>query len=1207
MSGSWPPSRVRAIGSAAARRSTPRPGLRVIDAEFLRIVGAATYARGRSLAFSDAVHIQSSGPGELVAAVRGTRARPYRTRVSFALDAQDRVRSFSGECTCPVGLDCKHAVAVLISHLAREEDELHATDEPDTADGSTVDSWWADGEGWAAEEPSAWGELDPFEPDAPEGSDLTRDLLSSLTERRWGGRGPGRKPEADGPAVDPAPEWERSLRGLLALPRPVRSAGQPLALLVDITLGGGAARSRSGGAAGAAGTARIALRPAHRGAHGRWIRTGVTWTDLLPSGAALRYAPDHVAALHELAELAAPRQVSGWFDVADRGGRLWALLDAAALAGVEIVTAQGLRPVQISTEPATLWTDVVRADDTGDLTVTTGLSLAGEHLRPTRFRWFGDPVAGVLTWPEGGGPDGRLLLAPVAGVVPTALSALARAASMTIPAADADRFLEAFLPRLRRVAAVASPDGTVALPDPDRPRLRLTARHAAGAHLRPRVTVRWDWQDPRSGEWRNWDALTARPAERGVLQELVAALAGDGLVPAVLLSDDSADLPAPTTELTGLAAAEFVHRQWPVLRDDPRLITEETGAAPGHRPATGPVQIDLGGSPSDEPRDPTGADWFDLDLTVLVDDEPVPFESVFLALACGDDVAVTPGGTYFPLDAQQWGPLRQLIEESRGLYELPGQQVRFAGDGGTRWAELVASGLLSRQALRWQQQLGGLAAKDPAELTAFEDLDVDFRATLRGYQRTGVQWLRRREEAGVGGILADDMGLGKTVQTLAMIAAARRRDPAAGPFLVVAPTSVVGNWATEAAAFTPGLQVRVVAAGRRRRGRSLAATVDGADIVVTSYALFRLDKDEYRALPWSGLILDEAQFVKNRTSQAYDCALRLPARVKFAVTGTPLENNLGELWALLSITVPGLFADPDAFDEYYRQPAERGDTERLAQLRRRIARFLLRRTKEEAAPDLPPKQEQVLHLELTPGHRRLYDRQLQRERRKVLGLLAADEGGGAHRLEILRSLTRMRQLSLDPSLVDGVIPPDTRTPPRSAKLDRLVEHVTEIAAGGHRTLVFSQFTSFLDRAQAELEQAGIECCRLDGSTRDRPAVIERFRTGTAPVFLISLKAGGFGLNLVEADYCILLDPWWNPAAENQAVDRAHRIGQQRTVVVYRYVSADTVEEKVMALKAGKAALFDAVLGPAGGGVAGADLRADGDPHLSAADIRALLS
>lgn len=1206
MSETWPPSRLRSVGSAAARPVPSHSGLRVIDAEFLRLVGAATYARGRSLAFGGAVHIQSAGPGELVAAVRGTRPRPYRTRVSFTLDEGGRVRTFTGECTCPVGLDCKHAVAVLINHLAEDEP---ADDTPD----ATVDSWWADGEGWQADEPSAWGEVaadptadrDGVDPGGVDPSDdLTRDLLTSLTERRWGARSPWRRPTDTAPA-DPAPEWERSLRGLLALPGPARSAGQPLALLVDITLGGGGAtRSRSGGAAGAAGTARVAVRPAHRGAHGRWIRTGVTWTDLVTTGAALRYAPDHVAALRELAELAAPRHVSGWFDLADRGGRLWALLDAAVLAGVEIVTATGLRPVQIATEPAQLWTDVVRSA-AGDLTVTTGLSLSGEHLRPTRFRWFGDPVAGVMTWPEGGGPDGRLLLAPVAGTVPTALSALARAASVTVPAADADRFLGAFLPRLRRIAAVDSPDGTVALPEPGRPRLRVTLRHAPGAGLRPRATLRWDWQDPSTGEWRPWDALgAARPAERDSLTALVDALVADQLLPADLLSSPgpSATI-APTVELTGLAAARFVERRWPALRDDPRLSAEEVGVAPAFRAAITGVEIDLaGGDPPESGRG--GSDWFDLDLTVHVDGEPVPFESVFLALACGDDVAVTPGGTYFPLDEQQWAPLRQLIEESRGLYDLSGPQVRFAADGGSRWAELVASGLLGQAATRWQRQLGGLAAQDPAELVPFADLGLDFRAVLRGYQQTGVQWLRHREEAGIGGILADDMGLGKTVQTLAMIAAARRRDPAAGPFLVVAPTSVVGNWASEAAVFAPDLTVRVVGAGRRRRGHSLAAAVDGADLVVTSYALFRLDKDEHRALPWAGLILDEAQFVKNRTSQAYDCALRLPARVKFAVTGTPLENNLGELWALLSITVPGLFPDPDAFDDYYRPAAEPGGTERLAQLRRRIAPFLLRRTKEEAAPDLPPKQEQVLHLELTPGHRRIYDRQLQRERRKVLGLLAAEEGGGAHRLEILRSLTRMRQLSLDPSLVEGVVPPDTRTPPHSAKLDRLVEHVTEIADGGHRTLVFSQFTGFLDRAQAELEQAGIECCRLDGSTRDRPAVIDRFRTGTAPVFLISLKAGGFGLNLVEADYCILLDPWWNPAAENQAVDRAHRIGQQRTVVVYRYVSADTVEDKVMALKAGKAALFDAVLGPAG---AAGDASADADPRLSAADIRTLLS
>jgi SNF2 family DNA or RNA helicase len=307
------------------------------------------------------------------------------------------------------------------------------------------------------------------------------------------------------------------------------------------------------------------------------------------------------------------------------------------------------------------------------------------------------------------------------------------------------------------------------------------------------------------------------------------------------------------------------------------------------------------------------------------------------------------------------------------------------------------------------------------------------------------------------------------------------------------------------------------------------------------------------------------------------------------MTGTPIENNLMELWSLLSFTAPGLFPDPEGFTEYYRHPVERhGDVERLDQLRRRVRPLMLRRTKEQVASDLPDKQEQVLELELNPRHWKVYQTHLQRERQKVLGLLGDLQ---KHRFEIFRSLTLLRQASLDASLID-----EQYAGVPSTKLDALMEMLDDIVADGHRVLVFSQFTRFLTLARQRLEAAGIDLCYLDGRTRKRDQVIDSFRSGSAPVFLISLKAGGFGLNLTEADYCILLDPWWNPATEAQAVDRVHRIGQTRKVMVYRLVAKDTIEEKVMALKEKKSALFANVM-DAGGLESGA---------LSAADIRSLL-
>jgi SNF2 family DNA or RNA helicase len=389
------------------------------------------------------------------------------------------------------------------------------------------------------------------------------------------------------------------------------------------------------------------------------------------------------------------------------------------------------------------------------------------------------------------------------------------------------------------------------------------------------------------------------------------------------------------------------------------------------------------------------------------------------------------------------------------------------------------------------------------------------------------------------------------------------------PFLVVAPTSVVSNWLTEAARFTPDLRVHAVTATAGRHAH-LAQAAARSDVIVTSYALFRLDFAAYQELGWAGLILDEAQFVKNSLAKIHVCARDLDTPFKLALTGTPMENNLMDLWALLRIVAPGLFPSKQRFTEKYLRPIERGESPHvLARLRRRMRPLILRRTKARVATELPPKQEQRLSVDLNPRHQKLYDTFLQRERQKLLGLL---EDLDKNRFIIFRSLTLLRLLSLDPSLVD-----EKYASVSSSKLDALFEQLDDVVAEGHRALIFSQFTSFLKKAAARLDAQGIAYCYLDGSTRDRASVIDAFKTGTAPVFLISLKAGGFGLNLTEADYVFLLDPWWNPQAEAQAVDRTHRIGQTSTVMVYRMVATGTIEEKVMALKERKAQLFTAVL------------------------------
>jgi SNF2 family DNA or RNA helicase len=408
--------------------------------------------------------------------------------------------------------------------------------------------------------------------------------------------------------------------------------------------------------------------------------------------------------------------------------------------------------------------------------------------------------------------------------------------------------------------------------------------------------------------------------------------------------------------------------------------------------------------------------------------------------------------------------------------------------------------------------------------------------------------------------------------------------------LVVAPTSVVPNWIAELKRFAPQLRAVSIKDTQAKSKQTLASQLLEADIVITSYTLFRLDAEEYQSHEWATLLLDEAQFVKNKATKAHHTARDLNARVKLAITGTPMENNLMELWALLAITSPGLFPSSTRFSEHYARPIERGEgTEQLGRLRKRVRPFMLRRTKDSVVTDLPTKQEQVVKVELSEKHRKIYDTHLQHERQKVLQLV---EEMDRNRFTIFQSLTLLRLLALDASLVD-----DEYAKVGSAKLDVLQEHLDALLPEGHRALVFSQFTSFLRMAADRLDAQGIKYAYLDGSTRRREEAINEFKDGDAPVFLISLKAGGFGLNLTEADYCFLLDPWWNPAAEAQAVDRAHRIGQTRNVMVYRLVSEGTIEEKVVALQDAKRELISSVMD--GGDGFGSALTAD--------DIRELLS
>ncbi|WP_052720096.1 DEAD/DEAH box helicase [Actinoplanes rectilineatus] len=910
--------------------------------------------------------------------------------------------------------------------------------------------------------------------------------------------------------------------------------------------------------------ARILLRPVVPGRTG-WIRTGVTWQNLAyPFHGGAPETRRHVALLQELRILArgndpyyyAEPRVIGLDDFASR--RVWDLLLEAQEAGLPLVAAgRGAEPVVVRPEPVRF---SVRADRDGDdLRLRPVLTDGSSVIDPGRLLLVGDPAHGVAWWDRS--PRGlpqALRLAPLARPVrPEAASALL-APPIVVPVAEEQRFLRQYYPGLTRRAEVVAMHDSVRLPDLDRATLTLTGRPLPGR----RLALSWEWVTEIGGEDHR-EPLGAGPEQgwrAGTLRAAAAILPPDG--PTVVDGDVMIRL----------------------LRD----LVPQLAALPG-------VAVDMPGDLVEEPAAPVVAftsvesgerDWFDLAVQVSINTEQVDFRGLFVALAAEQEFLILPSGRYVTLDRPEFRRLRDLITESRELHDAPADTVRVGRHQAGVWQDLGELGEVTGPAADWHSAVRSLYAEGD---TPRPPVPATLKATLRGYQEEGFHWLAALHRHGLGGVLADDMGLGKTVQTLALICHVLQEGGTPDPFLVVAPASVVGNWAAEAARFAPGLDVRVVQQTRARRPGGLAAAIDGADLVITSYTLFRLEFDDYAAQPWAGLILDEAQFVKNAGSQGYQCARRLPAAFKLAITGTPMENNLSELWALLSITAPGLLPRHDRFADYYRRPIERGqDQERLAQLRRRIRPLMLRRRKTEVAADLPAKQEQTIELELNPRHRRIYQTYLQRERQKVLGLLGDMQ---KNRFEIFRSLTLLRQASLDAGLVD----PEHRGV-ASTKLDALVERVTDIVAEGHRILVFSQFTRFLGAARDRLADAGIDCSYLDGKTRDRSEVIAGFKAGDAPVFLVSLKSGGFGLNLTEADYCIMLDPWWNPATEAQAIDRIHRIGQTRNVMVYRLVAKDTIEEKVMALQARKAALSGSVLD-------GGDF---GSAELTAADIQGLL-
>ena len=1129
------------------RGATPAWVSVLTDAWLELLHGPATVARAAGYVEQGMVRsVSAVEEGTVVMAeVEGSGRWPYTTLITALVDVPEGLPiraadvDWVAKCSCPVGVGCKHALAALM--VLRDQGG---------GGGAQVASW--------------------------------RERLSAY-------------------AVEPVAPLHETPLGVqfVLVAGPPGSWGQ--------------------------GSRRVELRPLRRSRVGRWVSVS-SWSQAMSGQGHEFVPPDHLAAASDLARVIGQSRF-GWGSTApalldDLGSEAWRWLHQAMAAGIEVRTggvvgragldSMAIEPDAVELVPAA----TITRGEAGGLLAT----VAWHDVRPDQKvtllggnRQGTTPPHSVLIEPRSG--HGTRVVRPLAPLAPEVLE-LVGSGELSVPAEDVGEFLSDYLPGLRRRLTVQSPDAAVDATATSRP---VLCAHVAGdsevAGLRLSFGIRYLVGDHR-GPLLPVDippVLTTR-RDRSLEADLLHGIPELEEVPGCRLGVHNGRIhrvPPATATLTGREAVRFMGETLEALRAREDVEVEIAESTPTFEEANEPAALTLD---VDEALDGS-TDWFDLSMSVLVDGEAVPLADLLAALRRGDEILVLPSGTWFSLEQPAFAALRALVLESQLLVDSESGTVRIGRYDLGWWGELVSSGVVRRQCEAWSRHVAVLEALD---LSGAADLPDGLDAILRGYQGEGYQWLRALWDAGLGGILADDMGLGKTLQTLALLQRAKERGELGGgsaegaaPVLVVAPTSVVGTWVSEAAKFAPGLRVEPITATKGKRGvpltELLAPTTgvadegagDGAgagetrkplDVVVTSYAIARIDATEFASVSWRGLILDEAQQVKNHRSKTYQAVRRLDRAFTLAITGTPIENDLMDLWSQLSLATPGLFPSPDVFHREWSRPIAGGNSEVARRLRTLIRPLMLRRTKEEVAPDLPPKTETVVRLDMTPGHRRIYDRALLRERQRMLGLL---DDPDANRVEILAALTRMRQLALDPALVPELAVPggaaggavDLTTLPSSAKVDHLIDQLVELSAEGHRALVFSQFTSFLARVRARLDAAGIASAYLDGGTRDRQRVIKDFREGDAPVFLISLKAGGVGLTLTEADYVFVLDPWWNPAAEAQAIDRAHRIGQDKPVLVYRLVSADSIEDKVLALQDRKRALADRLVG--GGSFTGA--------------------